>query len=73
MDQISYGYASEYQKQFKDVLVDKVHVTVAASAITPLSATWMISNLQEIKQRPEPAINGFRAAGIANVVAAVQD
>ena len=66
-------YADEVQSQLKDVSVDEVKVSVAASHIKPLSAMWMISTWQEIEQRPELAINGFRGAGILDAIAAVQD
>ena len=66
-------YASEVQKQLKDVPVDQVKVGVTATAIKPLSAKWIISTWQEIENRPDLAINGFRAAGIASAVESVQD
>ena len=66
-------YADEVQNQLKHVPVDKVKVSVVASHIKPLSATWMISTLQEIEQRPELAINGFRGAGIVDAIAAIRD
>jgi len=48
------------------VPISEVKVSVAASHIKPLSATWMISTWQKIEQRPELAINGFRASGIVD-------
>ena len=63
-------YASEVQKQLKEVPVDNVKVSVTASVVKPLSARWIISTWQEIEQRPALALNGFRHAGILNAVAA---
>ena len=64
-------YADEVQSQLKDVSVDEVKVSVAASHIKPLSAMWMISTWQEVEQRPE--LNGFHGAGIVDAIAAVQE
>ena len=66
-------YASEVQKQLKDVPVDQVKVGVTAATIKPLSAKWIISTWQEIENRPELAINGFQALGIVSAVASVRD
>ena len=64
-------YADEVQNQLKHVPVDEVKVSVVASHIKPLSATWMISTWQQIQQRPELAINGFPGAGIVDAIAAI--
>ena len=66
-------YASEVQKQLKDAPLDQVKVNVTAAAIKPLSANWVISTWQEIENRPDLAINGFRAAGIVGAVASIRD
>ena len=66
-------YASEVQKQLKNVSVDQVKLDVAVTAIKPLSANWIISTWQEIESRPELAINGFQAAGILSAVQSVRD
>lgn len=66
-------YADEVRKQLKRSSVDEVKVSVAASLIKPLSAEWLISTWQEIEQRPELAINGFRGAGIVHAIAAIRD
>ena len=66
-------YASEVQKQLKDVPVDQVKVGVTAAAIKSLSANWIISTWQEIENRPDLAISGFRAAGIVSAIASVRD
>lgn len=66
-------YASEIQTQLKLVPLDKVQVNVTASTIKPHSAKWIISTWQEIERRPDLAINGFQAAGIASAIAAVRD
>ena len=66
-------YASEVQKQLKEVPVDNVNVSVAASVVKPLSARWIISTWQEIEQRPALALNGFRHAGILNAVKAIRE
>ena len=66
-------YASEVQKQLKDAPVDQVKVNVTAAAIKPLSANWIISTWQEIENRPDLTINGFRAAGIVSAIASARD
>ena len=66
-------YASEVQKQPKGVPVDQVKVGVTAVAMKPLRANWIISTWQEIENRPDLAINAFRAAGIVSAVASVQN
>ena len=66
-------YASEVQKQLKDVPVDQVKVGVTAAAIKPLSVNWIISTWQEIENRPDLAINGFWAAGIMSAVESIRD
>lgn len=66
-------YASEIQKQLKVVPLDEVQVSVTASSIKPQSAKWIISTWQEIEKRPDLAINGFQAAGIASAITAVRD
>ena len=64
-------YASEVQRQLKEVSVDKIKVDVTASAIKARSASWIISSWQAIEQRPEIAVNGFRSAGILDAITAV--
>ena len=66
-------YASEVQKQLKDVPVDQVKVGITNAAIKTLSANWIISTWQEIENRPDLAINGFRAAGIVSAVELIRD
>ena len=66
-------YADEVQTQLKHTSIDEVKVNVAASHIKPLSATWVISTWQEIEQRPELAISGFRGAGIVDAMEAIRD
>ena len=61
-------YASEVQKQLKEVPVDKVKVDVTASAIKARSASWIISSWQAIEQRSDITINGFRSAGILDAI-----
>ncbi len=66
-------YASEVHKQLKEVTVDNVKVSVAASVVKPLTGRWIISTWQEIEQRPALAVNGFRGAGILDSVAAIRE
>lgn len=64
-------YASEVQKQLKNVPIDQVKVGNTAAAIKPLGATWIISTWQEIESQPDIVFNGFRGAGIMGAVESV--
>ena len=62
-------YASEVERQLKEVSVHQVKVDVALSNIKGRSAN---SSWQAIEACPHFAINGFRKAGILDAVAAVR-
>ena len=64
-------YASEVQKQLKSgTTIDKVRVNLTLTAIKSVSASWIISSWDAIyiQKRPEIAINGFKKAGISDIV-----
>lgn len=66
-------YASEVEKQMKDLPAEKVKVDITMSNIKGRSASWIISSWQALQSRPEIAINGFRKTGIFSSVEAVRD
>ena len=66
-------YASEVEKQMKEIPAEMVKVDVAMSNIKGRSASWIISSWQALQSRPEIAINGFRKAGILPAIEAVRD
>ena len=66
-------YASEVEKQMKEIPAEMVKVDVAMSNIKGKSASWIISSWQALQSRPEIAINGFRKAGILPAIEAVRD
>lgn len=61
-------YASEVEKQMKEVPVEKVKVDVSMSSIKGRSASWIISSWQALQSCPEIVINGYRKAGILAAV-----
>lgn len=66
-------YASEVEKQLREVFVGQVKVDVSLSNVKGRSANWIISAWQSIEARPLLAINDFRKPGILDAVAAVRD
>ena len=65
-------YASEVEKQMKEVPVEKVKVDVSMSNIKGRSTNWIISSWQALQSRPEIAINGFRKTGILPAIEAIR-
>ena len=41
---------------------------IAAATIKPLCARWIQAAWQDLEEKPDIAINGFRKAGILNAV-----
>ena len=66
-------YASEVEKQMKEVPAEKIKVDVSMSSIKGKSASWIISSWQALHSRPEIAVNGFRKSGILPAVNTVRD
>ena len=66
-------YASEVEKQLKEVSIENVKVDVGPSNVKGHSANWIISAWQSIEARPEIAVNGFRKAGIMDAIAAIKN
>ena len=64
-------YASEVEKQLKIVKMNEIKVEMTTVAMKIKCAQWMISAIQEIQERPEIAVNGFRATGILTAVTEV--
>lgn len=62
-------YSSEVQKQLKSgTPIDKVRVNLTLTAIKSTSASWLISSWEAVQKRPEVAINGFKKAGIIDIL-----
>ena len=65
-------YAEEVEKQLNNnIPVEQLKVEVPAAIIKNKSASWMMSAWQELQQRSDVAINGFRKAGILQAVNSV--
>ena len=65
-------YAEEVEKQLNNnILVEQLKVEMSAAIIKNRSASWMMSAWQELQQRSDGAINGFRKAGILQAVKSV--
>ena len=61
--------SSEVQKQITSgTPIGKVKVNLTLTAIKSASASWVISSWEAIQKRPEIVINGFKKAGICDVV-----
>ena len=61
-------YAEEVKKQLETVSLEQVKVDVGLQVIKCPSANWIISGWQDLEKRSEVAINGFRKAGIFDVI-----
>lgn len=66
-------YASEIQKQLKDVSLDKVKVDIHASTVKPMCSRWIKSAWQDLQDQPSIAINGFRNAEILDAITNEED
>ena len=61
-------HASKVAEQLEEVSVANVKVGISATVIKPECASWLISTLQNLQQRP---VNGFKGAGIWDPVMSV--
>ena len=61
-------HASKVAEQLEEVSVANVKVDISATVIKPECASWLISTLQNLQQRP---VNGFKGAGIWDPVMSV--
>ena len=65
-------YAEEVEKQLNNnIPVEQLKVEMPAAIIKNKSASWMMSAWQELQQRSDVAINGFKKAGILQAVNSV--
>ena len=53
--------------------INLIKVEVSSAAVKNKSANWIISSWHAIENKPEIAINGFRKAGILDVITSVKD
>ena len=62
-------YATEVMTQlFDDTSIDEVQVDMCISVIKPKCASWIMASWQEIEERPELALNGFKKEGIFDII-----
>ena len=64
-------YASKVAEQLEEVSVANVNVDILATVIKPKCASWLISTLQNLQQRPKVFVNSFKGARIWDAVISV--
>ena len=64
-------YAEEVQKLLMETPAGSVKVDVPAVIIKHQSANWIVSTWNAIQDHPEVAINGFKKAGILDVISSL--
>ena len=62
-------YASEVQKQISsNIAFNEIKVDLSTATLKTKGGSWIISSWHEIEKKPEMAINGFKKAGIFDIV-----
>ena len=62
-------YSARVAEQMNsETSVSNININLAMSLVKPLSANWFIESFDYIKSSPEIILNGFKAAGILDIL-----
>ena len=68
-NQFQLYYANEVKKHLSNnVPLQEIKINLNLSTIKTPSSSWIMSSSHEIEKQPELAMNGFRKAGIFDII-----